>query len=298
MNGKCTRRPGSWEPQYNHPMSETTLTADLHCHSTASDGTLPPSEVVRRAAGQGVDLLALTDHDTTAGLDEAQRQAQASGLRLIPGIELSTTWQGRLLHIVGLAIDPDAPALKKGIARLQAMREQRADDMDRSLVKAGIEGAGNAVRELAGDGMITRTHFARFLIDRGIEKDMKDVFRRFLVRGKPGYVKVDWVDMSEAIDWIQTAGGVAVVAHPLRYKLTAAWLNRVLEAFRELGGAGLEVVCGNHTPDDIARAAHFARKHDLLASAGSDFHEPGRWVELGRLRPMPEDLTPVWRGWT
>lgn len=278
-------------------MPMETITADLHCHSTASDGTLPPAVVVRRAVENGVDILALTDHDSTAGLDEAQRQADESGIRLVPGIELSTTWKRKLLHIVGLGIDPDSLPLKQGISRLQAMREQRADGMDRSLAKAGITGAGKAARELAGVGMVTRTHFARYLIDAGIAQDMKDVFKRFLVRGKPGYVQVDWVDMSEAIDWIRSAGGQAVLAHPLRYKLTAAWLNRVLAAFRDYGGAGMEVVCGNHTPDDIARAALFARKHDLMASSGSDFHEPGRWIELGRLRPLPEDLTPIWQLW-
>lgn len=278
-------------------MPETTLTADLHCHSTASDGTLTPAEVVRRAARQGVELLALTDHDSTAGLDAAQQQAHASGIRLIPGIELSTTWQGKLLHIVGLNIDPASKPLRAGVRRLQEMRDRRARDIGRNLHKAGIEGTEEKARALAGDGMVTRTHFGRVLVDTGVAKDMQGVFRHYLVRGKPGYVQVDWVDMSEAVSWIRSAGGNAVVAHPLRYKLTASWLNRVLAAFREYGGDGLEVVCGNHTPDDTARAAMFARKHGLAASVGSDFHEPGRWVELGRLGPVPDDLSTIWQRW-
>lgn len=278
-------------------MHDQPLIIDLHCHSTASDGTLSPAAVLNRAADQGVNILALTDHDSTAGLDEAQRQAIESGVRLIPGVEISTTWQGKLLHIIGLNIDPDSKPLQKGLGALQSMRDQRATDMGLSLKKAGIAGAEEAARELAGDGMITRTHFARFLINTGTAKDMNQVFKRYLVRGKPGYSRVDWVDISEAIDWIRGAGGCAVLAHPLRYKLTANWLNRVLAAFHEHGGIGMEVVCGNHSVDDTARAALFARKHGLQASAGSDFHEPGPWIELGRLGVMPDNLQPVWQNW-
>ncbi|HBE92477.1 MAG TPA: phosphatase [Gammaproteobacteria bacterium] len=279
-------------------MPDKPLIVDLHCHSTASDGTLPPAGVLKRAAEQGVDVLALTDHDSTAGLDEAQRQAVESGVQLIPGIEISTTWQGKLLHIIGLNIDPDSKPLQKGLGALQDMRDQRAHDMGLSLKKkAGIEGAEEAARELAGTGMVTRTHFARFLINAGIAKDMKQVFKRYLVSGKPGYSRVDWVDVSEAIEWINGSGGCAVLAHPLRYRLTANWLNRVLTAFCEQGGIGMEVVCGNHTVDDTARAAVFARKHGLQASVGSDFHDPGPWIELGRLGRMPDGLQPVWQQW-
>jgi 3',5'-nucleoside bisphosphate phosphatase len=278
-------------------MPDKPLIVDLHCHSTASDGTLPPADVVKRAAEQGVNILALTDHDSTAGLDAAQSQALESSIRLIPGVEISTTWQGKLLHIIGLNIDPDSRPLQKGLSTLQAMRDQRAHDMGLSLKKAGIEGAEEAARELAGDGMVTRTHFARFLISAGIAKDMKQVFKRYLVSGKPGYSRVDWVDVSEAIGWINGSGGCAVLAHPLRYRLTANWLNRVLAAFHEHGGMGIEVVCGNHSVDDTARAALFARKHGLQASAGSDFHDPGPWIELGRLGKMPDDLQTVWQQW-
>lgn len=278
-------------------MPEKSLVVDLHCHSTASDGTLAPADVVRRAAQQGVDVLALTDHDSTDGLDEAYEEATSSGLRLIPGLEISTTWQGKLLHVVGLDIDPESSELRQGIAGLQAMRDKRASDMGKSLAKAGFSDAEDAARELAGDGMVTRTHYARYLIDAGAARDMKQVFKRYLVSGKPGYVKVDWVDVGTAIEWIRQAGGIAVLAHPLRYRLTASWLNRILAAFRELGGTGVEVVCGNHSPDDNARAAMFARKHGLEASAGSDFHEPGPWIELGRLANLPDQLDPVWQRW-
>ncbi|MCK5360746.1 MAG: PHP domain-containing protein, partial [Gammaproteobacteria bacterium] len=269
-----------------------------HCHSTASDGTLAPGEVVNRASQQGVDILALTDHDTTAGLDEAYISARKNGINLIPGIELSTVWQGKLLHIIGLDIDPDHAPLKQGIKMLKEMREERAIEMGRRLAKAGYLDAYENARRLAGDGNVTRTHFARHLIEAGVAKDFSDVFKRFLVRGKPGYYRVEWSAMEDAVSWITGAGGIAVVAHPLRYKLTASWLNRVLAGFKEAGGAGMEVVCGRNTPDDNARSAHFARKHDLLASQGSDFHEPGKWVELGRLGKLPDGLEPVWHKWS
>jgi len=278
-------------------MNADTLIADLHCHSTASDGTLAPAEVVVRACKHGVDILSLTDHDTTAGLEEAYLSAQENGIKLIPGIELSTTWQGKLLHIIGLEIDPEYAPLKQGIKMLKEMREQRAIEMGRRLAKAGYLNAYENARRLAGDGNVTRTHFARHLIEAGVAKDFTDVFKNFLVRGKPGYYRVEWSTMEDAVSWITGAGGIAVVAHPLRYKLTASWLNRVLAGFKEAGGEGMEVVCGRNTPDDNARSAHFARKHGLLASQGSDFHEPGKWVELGKLGKLPDGLSPVWQQW-
>jgi predicted metal-dependent phosphoesterase TrpH len=278
-------------------MTAENIIADLHCHSTASDGTLSPAEVVTRAAGNDVDFLALTDHDTTAGLDEAYRSAEELNIRLIPGIELSATWQGKLLHIIGLDIDPEHQPLKQGTRILQEMREERAIEMGKRLAKAGVDDAYENARRLAADGSVTRTHFARYLIEIGVAKDFSDVFKRFLVRGKPGYYRVEWAAMEQTIDWITGSGGIAVVAHPLRYKLTARWLNRVLDAFKEAGGEGLEVVCGRNTPDDNARSALFARKHGLLASQGSDFHEPGKWVELGKLARLPYGIDPVWKRW-
>lgn len=278
-------------------MKPATISADLHCHSTASDGTLPPAKVVTRAAANGVDMLALTDHDTTAGLDEAYLSAQENNIRLIAGIELSVTWQGKLLHIVGLDIDPEYRPLRQGIRMLKEMREERAQEMGKRLARAGYNNAYENARRLAGSGNITRTHFARHLIEVGAAKDFTDVFKRFLVRGKPGYYRVDWAPMEDAINWITDSGGVAVVAHPMRYKLTASWLNRVIAGFREAGGKGIEVVCGHNSADDNARSAMFARKHGLLASQGSDFHEPGKWVELGKLAKLPDGIEPVWQQW-
>jgi len=278
-------------------MKPVTISADLHCHSTASDGTLPPAKVVTRAAANGVDMLALTDHDTTAGLDEAYLSAQENNIRLIAGIELSVTWQGKLLHIVGLDIDPEYRPLRQGIRMLKEMREERAQEMGKRLARAGYSNAYENARRLAGNGNVTRTHFARHLIEVGAAKDFTDVFKRFLVRGKPGYYRVDWAPMEDAINWITDSGGVAVVAHPMRYKLTASWLNRVIAGFREAGGKGIEVVCGHNSADDNARSAMFARKHGLLASQGSDFHEPGKWVELGKLATLPDGIEPVWQQW-
>jgi predicted metal-dependent phosphoesterase TrpH len=278
-------------------MTLENIIADLHCHSTASDGTLSPADVVSRAANNGVNILALTDHDTTAGLGEAYRQAKGRGLRLVPGIELSTTYEGKLLHIVGLDIDPEHKPLKKGIDMLKDLREQRAIEIGNRLEKAGYYHATERAYELAGDGNVTRTHFARYLINEGVARDYKEVFKKFLVPGKPGYYRVDWAALEQAVGWITGAGGIAVVAHPMRYKLTANWLNRILVAFRECGGRGLEVICGNNSPDDNARSAFFCRKHGLLASQGSDFHEPGKWVEIGRLAEAPEDIERVWQKW-
>ena len=278
-------------------MNPVKISADLHCHSTASDGTLPPTEVVTRAATNNVDMLALTDHDTTAGLDEAYLSAQENNIRLIAGIELSVTWQGKLLHIVGLDIDPEYRPLRQGIRMLKEMREERAQEMGKRLARAGYSNAYENARRLAGNGNVTRTHFARHLIEVGAAKDFTDVFKRFLVRGKPGYYRVDWAPMEDAINWITDSGGVAVVAHPMRYKLTASWLNRVIAGFREAGGKGIEVVCGHNSADDNARSAMFARKHGLLASQGSDFHEPGKWVELGKLAILPDGIEPVWQQW-
>ncbi|MGB5224927.1 MAG: PHP domain-containing protein [Arenicellales bacterium] len=278
-------------------MKSVNINADLHCHSTASDGTLLPKEVVTRAADNGVEMLSLTDHDTTAGLDEAYLAAQEKHIRLIPGIELSVTWQEKLLHIIGLDIDPEHRPLKLGIRMLKDLRQERALEMGRRLDKAGYSNAYENARRLAGNGNVTRTHFARHLIEAGVAKDFNDVFKRFLVRGKPGYYRVDWAPMEDAIDWITGAGGIAVIAHPMRYKLTASWLNRVIAGFRQAGGEGIEVVCGHNSTDDNERSAMFARKHGLLASQGSDFHEPGKWVELGKLAKLPVGLEPVWQKW-
>lgn len=277
------------------------MSYDLHTHSTASDGAYPPAELVVQAHAAGVTRLALTDHDSTDGLEAAATQALACGLTLIPAVEISTAWHGKSVHIVGLAIDPACPRLRRGLSRLQTVRLSRAEEMGRRLAKHGIDGAFDAARGLAGDGMITRTHFAQFLADQGLAASVRDVFEHFLVQGKPGYVptdSVEWATLEEAVAWIKSAGGVAVVAHPQRYKLTASWLNRLLTEFKAAGGEALEVIAGTGSLADIQSSASAARRHGLLASAGSDFHSPANvWPKLGRLPPLPPDLTPVWSLW-
>ena len=271
---------------------------DLHTHSTASDGAYTPAELVRQANAAGVTHLALTDHDSTDGVVEAQSEATKWGLTLIPAVEISTTWHGKSVHIVGLAIDPICPELQQGLARLQNQRLARAEEMGRNLAKNGIEGGFEAARSLAGLGMITRTHFAQYLADLGLASSVRQVFERYLVKGKPGYVHTEWAEMREAVDWIKAAGGVAVLAHPQRYKLTSSWLGRLLIEFKAVGGEALEVVAGTASLGDIQSSASAARRHVLLASVGSDFHSPDNcWLKLGHLPELPKDLTPVWSLW-
>lgn len=268
---------------------------DLHCHSTASDGALSPSELVRRAHQQGVTALALTDHDTTAGLDEAKRSAETAGIRFISGIELSTDWQGKCLHIVGLGIDPAYAPLAEATHNLRNVRLQRAEQIALKLEKKRIPGALEAVKKMAGDSMITRTHFADFLVSQGHVFSQQEAFDRYLAKGKAAYVSTPWAEMSTAIDWIIKSGGVAVLAHPLRYQLTASWLRRLLNAFREAGGQAVEVVTGRYNSDEIKTMADYAKRFGLAGSAGSDFHSPvNQYVELGRLASLPSDILPVW----
>lgn len=271
---------------------------DLHCHSTASDGDLAPTAVVQRAAERGVTDLALTDHDSVAGIAEADAAAKALAMRLIPGIELSTTWQRHCIHVVGLNLDPTATDLLKGIEQLGMVRDERAREIGRRLGKLGFSAAYDTAVALTGAGMITRTHFARALVQLGHATDEKAAFERFLAQGKPAYVGTEWVELGVAIQWIRQAGGVAVLAHPLRYKLTATKLRALLQAFVDAGGEAVEVVCGNSNHNGIVQIADLAKRHGLMASAGSDFHSPEQyWIELGRLHELPADLTPVWRRW-
>jgi 3',5'-nucleoside bisphosphate phosphatase len=273
-------------------MSETY---DLHCHSTASDGALTPSAVIERAQRQGVTALALTDHDTTAGLDEAQHAAEAVGIRLISGIELSCHWQGKCLHIVGLGIDPAYAPLAEATHNLRHTRLQRAEQIALKLEKKRIPGALEAVKKMAGESMITRTHFADFLLSQGHVMSQQEAFDRYLAKGKPAYVVTPWADMSVALDWIIKSGGIAVLAHPLRYQLTASWLRRLLNVFKEAGGQAIEVVTGRYNAEEISNMADYAMRFGLAGSAGSDFHSPAnQYVELGRLAPLPPGIRPVW----
>ena len=272
-----------------------TETYDLHSHSNASDGALSPTELVQRAHEHGVTSLALTDHDTVAGLSEAQTAATAAGIELIPGIELSTSWQNKCFHIVGLGIDPAYPPLAEATRNLQIMRSERAEKIAEKLEKKRIPGALAAVKKAAGDGMITRTHFADFLLSQFHVSTQQEAFDRYLGAGKDAYVATIWAEMELAVNWITGSGGVAVLAHPLRYKLTASWMRRLLAAFKEAGGLGIEVVTGRYNSDEIKLVAGYAKRFELAGSVGSDFHSPAnQWVELGRLAPLPENITPVW----
>ncbi|NOX76079.1 MAG: PHP domain-containing protein [Gammaproteobacteria bacterium] len=274
------------------------LNHDLHSHSTASDGTLSPAELVRRAHAQGVDVLALTDHDSTAGVAEASEAAATLGLRLVPGVEVSVTWNGVTIHILGLNVDPEHLGLQQGLAQLRVRRDERGKEIARRLAKAGIEGALEGAQAYASGAIISRTHFARFLVEQGHAKDMRKVFKKFLVNNRPGYVPGDWASLDEALGWIHAAGGLAVIAHPARYRLSATRLRQFIGEFKEYGGQGIEVVSGSHSAGDVQGMAQYARRFELLASCGSDYHGPEQpWVELGQLTPLPENCTPVWQQW-
>ncbi len=272
---------------------------DLHCHSRVSDGTLSPSELVRRAHAQGVGVLALTDHDDLRGWAEAKRAADACGIELVPGVEISATWGRSTVHIVGLRLDPAHAAIVEGLARNRAGRTERARRIADELARHGIGGAFEGAYALAENKeLIGRTHFARFLVEQGRVKDVRTVFRKYLVKGKPGYVHHEWAELSEAVDWIRQAGGQAVLAHPGRYNFGREKLRLLFAEFRAAGGEAVEVVSGSQTPDQVPVFADLALEFGLAASVGSDFHAPGEGGrELGRLQPLPERCRPVWAAW-
>jgi hypothetical protein len=272
--------------------------ADLHCHSTVSDGLLAPAEVVRRAHANGVDLLALTDHDEIGGLDEARGMAAELGLRFVDGVEISVSWgDDTTVHIVALDIDPHHPGLIAGLAQVRSGRDERAVQMGAELDKVGIHGAHQgALRFVGNPALVSRSHFARHIVESGHAKDVKSVFDHWLAKGKPGYVAHSWATLGQALGWIQGAGGLAVIAHPGRYRLSNKELRRLLVEFRDLGGQGIEVLSGSHSDDKVSEFARYAREFGFLASRASDFHGPGESrVDLGKLPQLPEDLTPIWR---
>jgi len=279
-------------------MKDTQRTYDLHCHSTASDGSLDPTTLVERAAAHGVDVLALTDHDVLDGLEEAAVAAKRCGLTLINGVEISVTWGSSVIHIVGLGIDPRTPELRAGLRGIRRQREWRAGEIGLRLARAGIQGATAGARRLAGGRIVSRTHFARFLVEQGYAADIQSAFRRYLKPGRPGYVKCDWVALDEALAWISASGGQAVIAHPARYNLSRTRLQALIADFVAVGGCALEVVTSSHTPADCRLMAQFASQYDLLGSMGSDFHCPDLgWAELGRVAPLPAGITPIWHDW-
>lgn len=276
-------------------MTEHASIFDLHTHSTASDGVLRPAALVERAAARGVRVLALTDHDTTAGIPEAREAAQCGDLHLVAGIELSVTWHGGLLHVLGLGIDPENAVLGAATARLAGLRETRAAAIAERLQRAGVTGALEGARRWAAQGQITRTHFARFLVEAGVVPSVNHAFKRYLGRGRSAHVTVEWASLEDALGWIRAAGGIAVLAHPLAYRLSGARMRRLLSAFAVMGGTGIEVVCGGYSADMQRTCAQWAIKHGLRGSVGSDFHTPETpWNELGRLAPLPPSLQPVW----
>jgi predicted metal-dependent phosphoesterase TrpH len=272
---------------------------DLHSHSTASDGVLSPRDLVGRAAQQGVDVLALTDHDELRGLAEAIQAAAEQGIDLVTGVEISVSWAGRTVHVVGLKFDAGNPELLAGLKANRSGRRDRALRMAESLAATGIAGAFEGARLLAAnEELISRTHFARFLVAKGYVKDIKTVFKKFLVRGKPGYVPHQWAGLAEAVTWIRQAGGIAVLAHPGRYDMGKEKMSLLLAEFKDVGGAGLEVVTGSHTADQVPIYAAHAEHFGFLASVGSDFHAPGEGGrELGRLMPLPTRCRPIWEAW-
>jgi 3',5'-nucleoside bisphosphate phosphatase len=269
---------------------------DLHTHSTHSDGLLAARDVVLRAATRGVQTLALTDHDELAGLPEAAAAAVECGVQLVNGVEVSVTWQGTTVHIVGLQVDPHNEALVGGLQRIRDGRDGRAERIAASLESAGIANAlEGARRHAANPELVSRAHFARYLVEQGCAPDTNAVFRRYLIEGKPGYVPHEWARLEDAVGWINGAGGMAVVAHPGRYRLDELQRDALLGAFKEMGGVAVEVVTGSHTPDQYAYWGKAAVRYGFLASTGSDFHGPREsYRDLGDLPPLPAGCVPVW----
>lgn len=274
------------------------LSVDLHCHSTRSDGLLVPAELAARAAAQGVQTFALTDHDELGGLAEAREHAEARGMRFIDGVEISVSWTHDTLHIVGLNIDPDHEPLVAGLQKVRAGRDVRAGKIAADLERVGVKDALAGARKYARNPeLLSRAHFARYLVEKGFASHTDAAFRRYLTAGNPGYVQHQWATLEEAVGWIKGAGGMAVIAHPGRYKLNQQQREQMLAEFRDLGGDGVEVVTGSHTQSEYGTWARYAQRYGFSASAGSDYHGPGEsWLELGKLPDLPYGLNPVWSG--
>lgn len=271
---------------------------DLHCHSTMSDGLLSPQELVAYAAGRGVKVLGLTDHDELGGLEEARHAAQRHDIRFINGVEISVTWKKRTLHIVGLKVDDRNIALNQALVKVRQGREERAYAMAEGLARAGIHGAYEGAKAIANRSIMTRSHFAQWLVQHGHAKNVKTVFKKFLVKGKPGYVDHQWMSLEEAVALIRDSGGEAVVAHPGRYDLGFVNMHVLMHEFRSYGGAAIEVVTGSHTPAQYDQFAKVAHRFGLRASQGTDYHGPGiSFMEMGNLPELPRGCIPVWHDW-
>jgi len=274
----------------------TYLNADLHCHSTVSDGTLAPEVLAARAKTQGVELWVLTDHDEIGGQQRATPTAQALGLAYLSGVEISVSFAGKTVHIVGLGFDTDNAPLQAGLLATRGGRGQRAQEMSEQLARVGIPDEYQGALKFVGNPeLISRTHFARFLVERGTCKDTNEVFRKYLSEGKPGFVPHRWATLKDAVSWITQAKGLAVIAHPARYGFTANEEYALFDEFKTHGGRGVEVMTGSHSAAECLRYADTAREFSLAASRGSDFHSPEESrTELGALPLLPGDLTPVW----
>ena len=275
----------------------SSINADLHCHSVVSDGTLTPEALAQRAKDNGVHLWALTDHDELGGQQRAKDAASALNIDYLAGVEISVTWMGQTIHIVGLGIDADHVGILEGLRRTREGRGNRAQLMAEQLAKVGIPGAYEGALHFAGNHqLISRTHFARFLVEQGVCKDTEHVFKNYLVEDKPGYVPHMWATLDDAVAWIKAAGGVAVIAHPGRYsRLNAMQMDELYKHFKDIGGVAIEVITGSHSPDQYQTYTKVAQQYGFLASRGSDFHDPHEsHIDLGNLPQLPDHLTPVW----
>ncbi|MBU3670189.1 MAG: PHP domain-containing protein [Polynucleobacter sp.] len=270
--------------------------ADLHCHSVVSDGTLTPEALAERAKANGVHLWALTDHDELGGQKRAKDAAHALKMDYLSGVEISVTWMNQTIHIVGLGIDADHQGIIEGLRRTREGRGNRAQLMADQLLKAGIPGAYEGALHFAGNHqLISRTHFARYLVEQGVCKDTEHVFKNYLVEGKPGFVPHQWASLEDAVAWIKAAGGVAVIAHPGRYPFNSMQMDELYKQFKDIGGLGIEVITGSHSPDQYQTYGKVALQYGFLASRGSDFHDPNEsHIDLGVLPHLPDHLTPVW----
>lgn len=277
--------------------SFSPLNADLHCHSVISDGTLTPEELAERAKANGVHLWSLTDHDELGGQKRAREAANALSIDYVGGVEISVTWMGETIHIVGLGIDAEHIGIIEGLRQTRDGRANRAKLMAEQLLKVGIPGAYEGALHFAGNHeLISRTHFARFLVEQGVCRNTEHVFKNYLIEGKPGYVPHQWASLDNAVGWIKSAGGVAVIAHPGRYsRLNDTQMDELYKRFKDLGGLAIEVITGSHSPDQFKTFAKIAQQYGFLASRGSDFHDPNEsHIDLGNLPHLPDHLTPVW----
>lgn len=271
---------------------------DLHCHSTISDGLLAPEALVSHAASRGVKVLGLTDHDDLGGLAIAREAARQHGIAFVNGVEISVTWKRRTLHIVGLKVDAENQALKSALAEVRTARDMRAREISAGLEKVGIEGAYEGAQKFSKQSIMTRSHFAQFLVEAGHAKNVKTVFKKYLVKGKPGFVDHQWMSLEQAVSLIAGSGGTAVIAHPGRYDLGFVNMHLLMHEFRGYGGEAIEVVTGSHTPPQYDQFAKIAHRFSLKASQGSDYHGPGlSYMEMGYLPDLPKGCVPVWQDW-